>query len=79
METPTAKNILTQISEASTKLGDLRKIADSIKKNHNLAMEFWSTGKYFPRQLAILIMDKKNAFNGFFERFIQRHRTTSRK
>jgi 3-methyladenine DNA glycosylase AlkD len=59
METPTAKNILTQISEASTKLGDLRKIADSIKKNHNLAMEFWSTGKYFPRQLAILIMDKK--------------------
>lgn len=65
METPKAKKILSQISEASTKLGDLRKIADSIKKNHNLAMEFWSTGKYFPRQLAILIMDKKKLSKDF--------------
>ena len=54
-----AEKILSQISSSSTKLGDLRKIANEIKKDHDLAMELWSTGKYFPRQLAILIMDKK--------------------
>ena len=41
------------------KLGDLRIIAKDIKIDHQLAMELWSTGEYLPRQLAILIMDKK--------------------
>jgi|SRR5690554_2817710 len=54
-----AKNILNQISGKNTKLGDLRAIAKDIKKNHELAMELWSTKNYFARQLAILIMDKK--------------------
>jgi 3-methyladenine DNA glycosylase AlkD len=54
-----AENILTQISDKNTKLGDLRKIAKEIKKDHNLAMELWSTKLFFSRQLAILIMDKK--------------------
>lgn len=50
--------ILAQIN-AKTKLGDLRKIAKDIKKDHELAMELWSTGRFFPRLLAILIMDNK--------------------
>lgn len=50
---------MQQIDDKSTKLGDLRTIAKTIKKNHELAMELWSTGKYLPRQLAILIMDNK--------------------
>lgn len=54
-----AKNIMLQISDKATKLGDLRKIASEIKKDHELALELWSTGQYLPRQLAILIMDKK--------------------
>ena len=54
-----AKDIDTQISKATTKLGDLRKIAKEIKKDHSLALELWSTGKFMSRQLAILIMDKK--------------------
>jgi 3-methyladenine DNA glycosylase AlkD len=53
-----AKNILDQIN-SKTKLGDLRKIAKDIKKDHELAMELWSTGNFLPRQLAILIMDNK--------------------
>jgi 3-methyladenine DNA glycosylase AlkD len=53
-----AETILAQISQTN-KLGDLRKIAAEIKKDHALALELWSTGAYFPRQLAILIMDKK--------------------
>jgi 3-methyladenine DNA glycosylase AlkD len=51
-------NILTQINTA-TKLGDLRKMAAEIKKDHALAMELWSTGEFLPRQLAILIMDAR--------------------
>lgn len=53
-----AENILGQINN-STKLGDLRKIAKDIKKDHELAMELWFTGRFLPRQLAILIMDNK--------------------
>ena len=54
-----AENIMKQIGGKNTKLGDLRKIANNIKKDHELAIELWSTEQYFPRQLAILIMDKK--------------------
>ncbi|WP_256010189.1 DNA alkylation repair protein [Desertivirga xinjiangensis] len=53
-----ADNILSQIN-SKTKLGDLRKIAKDIKKDHELAMELWSAGSFLPRQLAILIMDNK--------------------
>src|SRR5690606_15827271 len=53
-----AEKILAQIN-SGTKLGDLRKIASEIIKDHELALELWSTGEFLPRQLAILIMDKK--------------------
>ena len=56
---PTAKKIHTQVSQETTKLGDLRKIAKEIKKDHDLALQLWSTGSFMSRQLAILIMDKK--------------------
>lgn len=54
-----AKNILSQITD-KTKLGDLRKLAKEIKKDHALAMELWESKKFLPRQLAILIMDSKS-------------------
>lgn len=50
--------ILKEFDE-KTKLGDIRKLAKVYKKDHELAMELWSTKEYFPRLLAILIMDKK--------------------
>jgi 3-methyladenine DNA glycosylase AlkD len=53
-----AENILAHIN-TETKLGDLRKIAKGIKKDHEMAMELWSTKRFLPRQLAILIMDSK--------------------
>lgn len=53
-----AENILAQINN-KTKLGDLRKIAKEIRKDHELAMELWSTKRFLHRQLAILIMDNK--------------------
>ncbi|MEJ1223978.1 DNA alkylation repair protein [Sediminicola sp. 1XM1-17] len=53
-----AKNIYSHINQ-DTKLGDLRKIAKEVNKDHETAIELWSTGEFLPRQLAILIMDKK--------------------
>lgn len=53
-----SENILAQIN-ATTKLGDLRKMAKEIKRDHELAMELWSTERFLPRQLAILILDHK--------------------
>ncbi len=50
--------ILKQI-DGRTKLGDLRKMAKEIKKDHSLALELWASGKFLPRQLSILIMDNK--------------------
>lgn len=52
------ENILGQIND-KTKLGDLRKMAKDIKKDHELAMELWSTREFLPRQLAILVMNNK--------------------
>lgn len=56
---PKAEAIFARINSAATKLGDLRIIAKDIKKDHQLAMELWSTGAFLARQLAILIMDAK--------------------
>ena len=53
-----AETMFRQIDD-NTKLGDLRKIAKEIKVDHELAMELWSSGKFLPRLLSILIMDKK--------------------
>jgi 3-methyladenine DNA glycosylase AlkD len=53
-----AESILAQVN-LKTKLGDLRKIAKDVKKDHGLAMELWSTGNFMLRLLAILIMDNK--------------------
>ncbi len=57
--TSKAENIYTKVNSKGTKLGDLRKIAKDIKKDHQLALELWSTGAFLPRQLAILIMDTR--------------------
>ncbi|WP_422081930.1 DNA alkylation repair protein [Ulvibacterium sp.] len=71
-----AQRIYSQINRDTTKLGDLRKIAKEIKKDHGLAQELWSTGYFFPRQLAILIMDRKLITKEFIDQIdqdLQRH------
>ena len=75
-----AENILHQIDD-KTKLGDLRKIANDIKKDHNLALELWATGKYLARQLGILIMDKKHLSQEFIDKLdkdIKQHKEDER-
>lgn len=41
------EKFLTQINP-KTKLGDIRNIVKDIKKNHELAMELLSSGKFLP-------------------------------
>ncbi|QDV74214.1 DNA alkylation repair protein [Botrimarina mediterranea] len=54
-----AKKLVAEITKGDLKLGDLKKRGAEIKKDHDLAMELWSTGEYYPRLLASLIFDKK--------------------
>lgn len=54
-----AQIILAKLQDHNTKLGDIRIIAKDLKKDHELAMELWSSNFFFAQQLAILIMDKK--------------------
>jgi len=75
-----AKKIYRQIDK-DTKLGDLRKFAKEIKKDHELALELWSTGEFLPRQLSILIMDKKQLNQAAVDQLdqdIQHHKSEER-
>jgi 3-methyladenine DNA glycosylase AlkD len=65
-----AKKVYSQI-KPDTKLGDLRKLAKEINKDHELAMELWSIGEFLPRQLAILIIDKKQLNQQSIDKFDQ--------
>ncbi len=76
-----AQKIHAQISEEGTKLGDLRKIAKEIKKDHALALELWTFATFHSRQLAILIMDKKQLSTDLVDRLmadIQQHEDKER-
>lgn len=53
-----AESFLAQITPQNN-LGDLGQLAMEIKKDHELAMQLWSAGRFLPGQLAILIMDNK--------------------
>ena len=54
-----AKKIILEISNGNAKLGDIKKRGMEIKKDHDLAMELWSTGDYHARLLSVLVLDKK--------------------
>ena len=47
-------------NQFGVKMGDIRKIAESIKVDHKLAMDLWETGNMEAMLLAILIVDKKS-------------------
>lgn len=54
-----AKKLVAEVTNGRMKLGDIKRHGKEIKKDHELAMELWSTGHYYPRLLSILIFDKK--------------------
>ncbi|RYY56587.1 MAG: DNA alkylation repair protein [Chitinophagaceae bacterium] len=46
-------------NQFGVKMGDIRKLAAKIKKDHALALELWATGNNDARFVAVLIMDVK--------------------
>jgi len=52
------KDLLSELGADGIKMGDLKKKARKIGKDHDLAMGLWESGKFYPRMLAVLIMDK---------------------
>ena len=65
-----ARAIHTQLSQDTPKFGDLKKLAKDIKKDHDLAIELWETGEYYPRLLAVLIMDKNLLTQEIIDKFV---------
>lgn len=63
-----AKKIVSEFAD-EPKLGDIKKRGKEIKKDHDLAMELWSTGDYYPRLLSTLIFDKKLLTESVVEEF----------
>ena len=53
-----AQAILDNLDMDSPRMGDVKKLAAQVKKDHALAMELWATGGYAARLVAVLIMDK---------------------
>ncbi|MCW8313066.1 DNA alkylation repair protein [Sphingobacterium sp. InxBP1] len=65
-----AQIILAKLQDHNTKLGDIRIIAKDLKKDHELAMELWTSDFFFAQQLAILIMDKKRLSEDVIDKLI---------
>ncbi len=57
------------------KLGEVRKIAATIKKDHALALELWETGIYEARLLAILILEPAKLSATDLDAMVRAHRT----
>ena len=54
-----AENILSQLNDKS-KLGDIKKLATEIKKDHELALELWSTEKHLTNDIKGQAEDERN-------------------
>lgn len=53
-----AQEICGQLDAQNPKMGEVKKVAAAIKKDHDLALELWSTKAFAPRLVAVLIMEK---------------------
>jgi len=59
--------LIGELTDGPVKLGDLKRRASQIKTDHELAVELWSTGEFYPRLFATLIFDKKLLSQGIFD------------
>jgi len=67
----TVQAILDRIDTQTPRMGDVKKIAAEIKKDHSLAHDLWATGRYGPRLVAIMIMDKGRLTQDAIETFTE--------
>ncbi|MEQ9451257.1 MAG: DNA alkylation repair protein [Pseudomonadales bacterium] len=62
-----ARKRLAEIDESSP-MGEIKKIAKSIKRDHPLALELWGTGLPHARLLAVLIMETRQLDQPFIDK-----------
>lgn len=53
------ETLLSQLVGDDVLLGDIKKIAKDIKRDHELGMQLWASEEVHPRMLAVLILDPK--------------------
>ena len=58
-------------NQFGVKLGDIRKIADRIKSDHDLALELWETGNTEARMLAMLVMKPAKLSTAELDRLVR--------
>lgn len=56
---PKAQELHAQLAPGNTPAGAIKKLAKTVKRDHALALELWSTGALDCRLLAVLVMDKR--------------------
>ncbi|HMN97564.1 MAG TPA: DNA alkylation repair protein [Phycisphaerales bacterium] len=54
-----AKELVAELGKGDLRLGEIKRRGKEIGKDHDLAMELWSTGERAPRLLAVLTFDPK--------------------
>lgn len=62
--------LVAELSTDNVKLGDLKKIAKEIKRDHDLATELWASRKLYPRMLAVLILDKNQLSQAVIDQMV---------
>ncbi len=58
-------------NQFGVRLGDIRKLAEKIKANHELALALWETGNLDARLLAILLLKPKNLSRAEMDRMVR--------
>ncbi len=66
-----AQDLVNELNKKPILMGQIKKMAKGIKKDHTLALELWSTKAYYPRLLAILILDNKELTQTFIEELVK--------
>jgi 3-methyladenine DNA glycosylase AlkD len=59
-------------NQFGVRLGDIRKLAEQIKTNDELAMALWDTGNIDARLLAILLLKPRNLSRAKLDRMVRR-------
>ena len=63
----TTAHVLQRLN-GDVKLGELKRLAREIKRDHDLALALWATGSYHPRMLAVLILDRQRIDQALVDR-----------
>jgi 3-methyladenine DNA glycosylase AlkD len=58
-------------NQFGVRLGDIRKLAEKIKTNHEMAIALWQNGNLDARLLAILLIEPKNLSSAEMDRMVR--------